>query len=61
MEILEQHAGVPTSFCRHGEAIAEFHRKPFDQGVMEKDHIVNGTEDGGGETGGRGPVRKLLK
>lgn len=48
MEILEQRAGVPTSFCRHGDAIAELHRKPFDQRMMEKEHIVSGSEDGGG-------------
>lgn len=48
VEVLEQQAGLWPSLCSHGEATAELRRKPFDQRVMEKDHIISGSEGGGG-------------
>lgn len=48
MEILKQHVGVQTSFPRHGEVIAELHRKLFDQRMIEKARTVQGIEGGVG-------------
>lgn len=67
VEILEERVGVWTSFPRHGEFSAELPRKLFNQRMTEKADALMGVEAGGGlrlevgETGGRGPVRRLMK
>ena len=65
METLEERVRVWTSFPRHGEFIAEFPGKLFNQRMTEKADALMGVEAGGGvglvagdQLGGpvRGPV-----